>query len=87
MKTLTALQLISETCEKCGVKFNTSTGIITVTDLKIPKKFATTGTGIVPTILQVGADRDDNAQAYEGKGKRVVELVFVADDETRCIVL
>ena len=27
------------------------------------------------------------AQAYEGKGKRVVELVFVADDETRCIVL
>lgn len=61
MKTLTALQLISETCEKCGVKFNASTGIITVTDLKIPKKFATTGTGIVPTILQVGADRDDNA--------------------------
>lgn len=61
MKTLTALQLISETCEKCGVKFNASTGIIDVTDLKIPKKFAVTSSGSLPTILQVGADKNDIA--------------------------
>lgn len=61
MKTLTALQLISETCEKCGVKFNASTGKIDVTDLKIPKKFAVTASGSIPTVLQVGADKNDNA--------------------------
>ena len=61
MKTLTALQLISETCEKCGVKFNTSTGKMDVTDLKIPKKFAVTASGSIPTVLQVGADKNDNA--------------------------
>lgn len=61
MKTLTALQLISETCEKCGVKFNASTGKIDVTDLKIPKKFAVTASGYIPTVLQVGADKNDNA--------------------------
>lgn len=61
MKTLTALQLINETCEKCGVKFNASTRKIDVTDLKIPKKFALIDIGMVPTILQVGADKNDNA--------------------------
>ena len=61
MKTLTALQLISETCEKCGVKFNASTGKIDVTDLKIPKKFAVTASGSIPTVLQVGADKNDDA--------------------------
>ncbi|MBR5049704.1 MAG: AAA family ATPase [Desulfovibrio sp.] len=46
--------------------------------------------GDVPAMRREGEAqlRDKRyAQAYEGKGKRVVELVFVADDETRCIVL
>ncbi len=46
--------------------------------------------GEVPAMRREGEAqlRDKRyAQAYEGKGKRVVELVFVADDETRCIVL